>query len=655
MRIGTMALLLFALACAGPPGEEPSADPHLDEVQLFAITDGIVLPGSTLLIQGDGFLPPGQGSAHLHLRGDGAGPVDLLLEAVPVDAHTVELRVDEAVFEALGGEGARIRGAARVEVEHRGTGARRASNALPFSLEATRRLAPRLSPELPRALHVNDPIPFRGEGLLLGGEEGRTWARLRGCTYPAGSVRCDPIEAVEVPIHPARASDRGQGVLAFAPEIAGIRPVTFRGALEVVNEHGALSGGGRVEGDTFSIEVELRPPELHALGGPSAGLGRYVHVAGAGFVGASDHGLTLVELTGSFRSAVTDNERSIDAVLVPEVRSGREARYVMSEDDALGGQINLRREHGALSGTLTPVVRWGDEEMRGAPQPFDLTVEPVRQVVFVAFQPSYAESLRHFGLRAAEPLVRERLLTAAAEVYEGVGLELRDTPPEDHALYTHVDVAGPDPNGQGLFGYDNTPGKDTNNLRLHDRIGGVNATTQADGYPGYGGIFVDSFLGFSEAPGEHATRLPVATPLFDAIFDPFRRSRGGRAVTAEELSAEPLPDVERGAACPAAPAERRMQIACAVWTLGNLVGSTLAHELGHSLGLAYPDGDGFHNIGDAADRLMDSGGARPFEERAVLGGQGPAVFCDEELEYLWEILPPLDPEAVDDVARPGCY
>ncbi len=51
---------------------------------------------------------------------------------------------------------------------------------------------------------------------------------------------------------------------------------------------------------------------------------------------------------------------------------------------------------------------------------------------------------------------------------------------------------------------------------------------------------------------------------------------------------------------------------------------------------------------------MDAGGARPFDERAELEGQGPAVFCDGEYVYLKRILP-LDPPQDPSVDRPPCY
>jgi hypothetical protein len=102
--------------------------------------------------------------------------------------------------------------------------------------------------------------------------------------------------------------------------------------------------------------------------------------------------------------------------------------------------------------------------------------------------------------------------------------------------------------------------------------------------------------------------------------------------------------------CPSG--DRATRIACAVRTLGSLLGGTIAHEVGHSLGLANPYGDGYHDPGDAADRLMDAGGDRPFLERAELGGQGPGRFCDDEYQYLRTILPTS--AAADPSPRPSC-
>jgi hypothetical protein len=267
--------------------------------------------------------------------------------------------------------------------------------------------------------------------------------------------------------------------------------------------------------------------------------------------------------------------------------------------------------------------------------------------VWLRFLPSYVESLRNFGLRAAEGSIRERVLEVVRRDYAGVNFDVRVEEPTDFALYAEVELGGPDPNGIGLLGYDNTPGKDNGNLRLYDKIGGVNALTQLDGYPGFGGVFVESLFTFSEHPGSHAEDVGTGEALFDEIFDPFRPDVDGKPVTAAELGDVPV--LASSESCPAA--ERRSQIACAVWVLGSLIGTTVSHEVAHSLGLADPGGEEFHNAGDWENELMDAGGARPFAERAELLGQGPGIFCQRNYDYLRDILPTTLP---DPLVRSDC-
>jgi hypothetical protein len=259
------------------------------------------------------------------------------------------------------------------------------------------------------------------------------------------------------------------------------------------------------------------------------------------------------------------------------------------------------------------------------------------------------ESLRAYGLRALDTAIRERVLDVMARDYAGINLELRTEEPDDLDLYTIVEIAGEDPNQQGLLGYDNTPGKDFNNERLHDRIGSFNAQTEAEGFAAYGGVFVESMFTFSSHPPAGLV-ADAPSPLFDAIFDPLREDRGGRPVSSTDDVDGGITVPDSGAACPGT--DRPTQVACAVWTLGSLIGTTASHELGHALGLAQPMvTNAFHNLGDGPSRLMDAGAQRPFEERAELG-DGPGVFCESSYQYLRNILPTGEPSP--DVERPPC-
>jgi hypothetical protein len=308
--------------------------------------------------------------------------------------------------------------------------------------------------------------------------------------------------------------------------------------------------------------------------------------------------------------------------------------------------IDLRTVTGTFVGTIRPIARYGTQQVVGPAKNVTLGIDPVKQVVHLDFRPSYVESLRRFGLRAVDAAIRARVLAVVRRAYPAVNIEFRTEPVTDFALFSSVELHGPDPNGQGLFGYDNTPGKDSGNLRLYDRLGGVNAMTQQDGFAGYGGVFIESLMAFSRHPSVGMS-IPGADPLFDRIFDPFRPDKGSIALSADVAGG--LPEVS-GGDCPAS--DRKVRLACAVFVMGNLIGGTLAHELGHSLGLANPFGDGFHDDGDEPNRLMDAGGDRPFPERAELMGQGPALFCADEYDYLRMILPSALPP--DPTTRPRC-
>ena len=375
----------------------------------------------------------------------------------------------------------------------------------------------------------------------------------------------------------------------------------------------------------------------------------FVH--GGGFVGGDATALTELELKGSF-TKTGGAPAQIDMTLIPEFVEGTLVRYVLNTDDTLGHALDLRMDTGSFSGTITPIVSYGSDTVRGISTQASLGIAPIRQVVFLNFETSYIEGLRDFGMRAVNDRIRDRIVAVCKTAYQGVNMDFRTTPVTDFALFSNVELVGIDPNGMGLFGYDNSPGKDNGNQRLYDSLGGVNAQTQQDGYPGFGGVFVRSLMGFSQHPAAGEKSTEGADPMFDTLFDPFRGDQGGAAITSADLAGGvAVLGSGDGGKCPGA--DRKGQVACAILVMGNLIGGTLSHEIGHSLGLANPNGDGFHDQGDQPNRLMDAGGDRPFLERAELGGQGPGVFCDDEYTYLRMILPSSDPAST--VTRPGCF
>ena len=71
----------------------------------------------------------------------------------------------------------------------------------------------------------------------------------------------------------------------------------------------------------------------------------------------------------------------------------------------------------------------------------------------------------------------------------------------------------------------------------------------------------------------------------------------------------------------------------ALLVLGNLIGTTMTHELGHPLGLANPSNKSgsYHNNGSLAGRIMNPGGLRSFRERAELVGSGPCRLLRHRL------------------------
>jgi hypothetical protein len=640
------AVAVTAMALGSGCASSVAPDPGLESLSITKVAPETVVPGSKLVIKGASFVDEQWGETTLRLVGKAGGQnVDLSWPAKFVDFSTMTVTIDAGKIDSLGGD-IDFAGEASIEVVAASDGETYKTDAIDQDLQFRRKLTPAPAGIVDGVIFVNDQIEVDGDGFLLGGEEGSALARVTGCFKADGTSTCTPVTPQDIPMVPREELSRQHAAFPFAPKIAGIKPGVFTGEVTILNKHAT---GDEVLAAAIDVEYTTVTPQVFSADPPAASLGQYVFVRGGGFVGGENGALTELELTGTFNKTGM-NPFPVTLFLIPEYVEGRLVRYVLSTDDELGNSLDLRKETGKFTGKITPIVHFGGQTVRGVSTNAAFEIAPVKQVVYLDFSPSYVEGLRDFGLRAVDKRIRDRILAVLARVYEGVNIEFRTEPVTDFALFEEVTLTGVDPNNMGLFGYDNSPGKDNGNVRLYDKLGGVNAVTQQDGYPGYGGVFLRSLMGFSKHPGSFAKSVPGADPVFDQVFDPFRADQDGTPVTASDLSSN-VTALTDGGGCPAS--DRTGKIQCAIFVLGNLVGGTLAHEIGHSLGLANPYAEGFHNAGDAPSRLMDSGGDRPFMERAELMGQQAAMFCDEEYAYLREILPSSAAEPT--VTRPSCF
>jgi hypothetical protein len=635
MRAALFTLLVGCATSVAP-------DPGLEGLDLTQVAPDTIIPGTKIVVTGASFVEEQWGQATLHLTGDG---VDVKWTATFVDFDTMHVAVDSAAIEDVGiGD---FEGTATIEVIATSDGETYATDALEVSLKFRDTLTPEPATlDTTGVIFVNDQIHVEGDGFLLGGDEGVTVAKLDGCFTADSGGACKPINELELTMSPEEPLSRKRATFAFSPRVAGIRPGTFTGRVTVINQQVQQTP---IEATAIDVSYDLVTSQIFTVDPPAASLGQYVFVSGGGFVGGDAGALTELELAGNFTKTGGPSV-PVAMTLIPEFVEGRMVRYVVNTDDELGQALDLRFDTGRFAGTITPIVSFGPDRVRGVSTNATFDLAPVKQVVYLQFQPSYVEGLRDFGLRAVDKKIRERIIEVCKRTYAGVNVEFRTEVPTDFALYENVELLGVDPNGTGLFGYDNTPGKDNGNVRLYDRLGGVNALTQQDGFPGFGGVFIRSLMGFSKHPGAFADSVPGADDLFDRTFDPFRPDVGGTQVTSADLAGG-VRLITDGGGCPAG--DRKSQIECAIFVLGNLIGGTLSHEIGHSLGLANPFMEGFHNAGDAPARLMDAGGDRPFDERSELNGAAPGEFCDDEYAYLRQILPTNEPEP--NVQRPGCF
>ncbi|UJR82212.1 Hypothetical protein I5071_42770 [Sandaracinus amylolyticus] len=614
MRASIVMLALFVVACGDPDPVRPP-DVPAPRITLVEAPEP-VLAGTVLRVAGVALDAVGRDPV-LEVA---TGGTTFDLPSVPHDEDDAFLfEVPRTLVDALG-EGF-------VDVTLTVEGADDRSEPFEDTWELARDLPLSLDAPPSGDVHRNDVVVLRGAGFVSA-TEGESFAHFEGTFTRELGGATSAVDA-RLPIALAERTARDRAIVVLTTDLGGVWPGTFEGTMRLES----TLAGGRAR-DTAPVATTLRfgGPELFSVEPRMASLGALLRVRGAGFLGGRDRPseTSLIRLEGTF-TPQGGTARALDPIeLVPRFVSGAEVRLVIEtevrEDAVVAALFGAAR--GEFAGTATPIVIAGTDEIEGAAVPFSFVLGPIRQIVHLRFLPGFYSSLERFGLGAAAGAIEEAIVARIEEIYASWSLEVRLEEPDDFdpTAFAVVEIGGPDPNGNGLFGYDNSPGKDIGNLRLFDRIGGANAETQMDGYPGYGGVFVESLLWWSshpDLPGERPPSSPDPEPLFDELFDAVRRAPATLAEVRGEGDATRVAAVQR-----------------ALSALASIIGETTAHELGHSLGMAQPYGaaTAFHNETDGDGCLMDRGGDRPLGERARQSGFARSTFCGDELTYLDEIL-----------------
>ncbi len=499
----------------------------------------------------------------------------------------------------------------------------------PTTLRIVKQLFPQIEIPTTLELYLNDTRELSAEGLLKPGE-GVTVVELSGMyTSEQGE-----IHSVQQRVEVVSNSARNLASLHFPASLFGFQPGTFQGDIAVINEHAQASA---LLGNIQPIEIQQRQTIIEGFDPPEASRGQQITMIGKGFIPSdTSPGQSMyILLEGSFQTTtgeVVALEGATSLQIIPEEVPSHTGALLTLRTESLtlpnGTQqlVGFTARPGTFMGTITPILVSATEMQSGEPWEGSFSIKTTEQRVFLKYLPGFSDALDRFGLRNVEPEIRTRIFQVLQRDYRGINITFLEDRPTDFVEYSIIEIGGSDPNGVGLFGLDNTAGKDTSNIRLNDIIGGVNAETEELGFFSYGGVFINSFDQFSPTLEEESE---FSSPWFDTLYIHFMPELGGTPIEADEWPSGP----------------RSPEINEAIRTMGNLVGNTISHEIGHSLGLAFfPEdletpSERFHNEEDEPNILMDAGLNRPFEERAEVDGQGPARFNNRNLNYLESILP----------------
>jgi hypothetical protein len=626
--MGLLVIVALLTACTVQQGDSGVL---LDEISIQSLGPTPVLPGTRLIIEGAGFVPNEVAQMTVTFTGSVEGR-EVSFSVYPdwQSSTIISMVISGAIQDALMGANpqmltasAAFEGTLTVRRAPTGSEPERVVRASDVRIPLAAVLGPTLDAVTPLVVRVGDTIVIEGSGFLHP-SEGVSLVTFEGEFEAQAPPATLSISGLVIPAESPEAMRRSRLELPLTPDLFGVRSGTFRGTVRVRNElfSGLVATSSALELTALTVEV----PEITSVTPLAASRGQRVDVHGLGLLptdGFLEAG-SLFVLEGVFtpgrgpvESWIGDNVRA----LFPDFHEGNTLagvvlRATKEQDGSLGGFGFIP---GRFEGVMTPIVFFGKESIVGQGRSLVFDVLPPRQMIFLKFLPAFEDALVSFGLSVERRAIEERIIEVLERDYEGINVGFGNTPPVGYVEFGIVEIGGADPNGSGLFGLDNTAGKDVGNERFDDVIGGFNADTRAQGYAAYGGIFASELLNLSPTLSDS----PLSSSRFDDIFADFVPQLGGTEAQAGEMATE---------------GGRSTQLKAATKTLGNLVGNTVAHEIGHSLGLSAEAGE-FHNLGDSGPYLMDAGVYRPFEERAEIDGYSPATFSPTNLEYLESILP----------------
>ena len=493
-------------------------------------------------------------------------------------------------------------------------------------------------------VYLDELVQVTGDNFLRE-DEGQSVAVIESgqMMYEDGSSRA--IEDVALPF--VWAGSRQSAYLKIDPRVFGVKIGTFTGDVTFENRlrDGTRAPGPRQDGLSFALQ-----PSFISVPSPDRGSrGQRITIKGRGLIDTRDGvGMTLI-----FQGKLTPKDGG-EPLLFDAANAQERApdRYLDNQNVEVAVWYDITEFRGRtlltglgalpgeFEGTITP--RFFDafgQRQDGLSYRGTFTILPTQQIVYLKYLPRFSQGLDKYGLRNVEREIRARILSAAQRPYLGTSVRFVDEVPQDFIDYATIEVSGPDPFGRKTFGLDNSfngVAKDTDNLYLADYVGGWNKGSEQNFDNPFGGIYIESFDYFS--PTLTGTRPDGSTnddasPEFDRILKPFMPGLDGTPVKATEWPDGP----------------RSVSIQEAIDMIGVVVGHTVAHEAGHSMGMSFYEGDrtspgnAFHNRAPGDGNLMNPGSSINFEERAGLPGAPVLGFNPRNTEYLSEILPNIEP------------